>query len=148
MTLGTVLQLATLVSVLIGILSLVNGMRTIRRQMTLQVIMKYTERYDQIMDTFPQRDSIFGLDMGELPERSSALTVSVLKYLNLCSEEFYLKRRNYFSKNVWEIWETDMNRMLSSPLIRREWGLIKQEVYSHREFLAYVNKVHAEKAAD
>jgi hypothetical protein len=146
MTLGTVLQLATLVSVLVGIFSLINGMWTIRRQMTLQVVMKYTERYDQIMDTFPQRESIFDPNAGNLPERSSGLTVSVLKYLNLCSEEFYLKRRKYFSKDVWEIWESDMNRMLSSALIRREWEFIKQEFYSHREFFVYVNKVHAEKA--
>ena len=129
MDLQTAIQVGGLVSVAVGVASLVNGIRTIRRQMTLQIIMKYTERYEQIMDLIAKHAYEFRLDESVLPEPHPLISLAVLKYLNLCSEEFFLKCRHYFAPKVWHIWEDDMKRILSSP--------------SHREFIAYVDGIHA-----
>jgi hypothetical protein len=55
------------------------------------LFMKYTERYEQIMSSYPENAVASRLDLdGELPEASLALTLAALKYLNLCSEGILL----------------------------------------------------------
>src|SRR3954451_5517742 len=116
MNVQTALQFGGLISVIVGLASLLNGIMSIRRQMTLQIIMKYTERYEQIMSKFPESSLSFRVNACNLPQQDPSLTVSVLKYLNLCSEEYYLRNKRYFAKNVRKLWELDMTRMVASPL--------------------------------
>jgi hypothetical protein len=71
----------------------------------------------------------------------------VLKYLNLCSEEYYLTRHGYLSESLWRIWEGDLKRIIASPLLKREWASLRSEFMSHRDFLEYVEGVQAESQA-
>jgi hypothetical protein len=68
----------------------------------------------------------------------------VLKYLNLCSEEFYLKAQGYLPETLWSIWEGDLRRIIGSPLMQREWASLRAEFLAHRPFLEYVESVQAE----
>jgi hypothetical protein len=67
------------------------------------------------------------------------LTLCVLRYLNLSSEEFYLYRRGYLRREVWDIWEGELLRTLRSPLLRREWKTLRHEFISYPEFSRYVD---------
>jgi hypothetical protein len=60
--------------------------------MNVQILMKYTERYERILDQFPPEALAARFDTKVLSPESPELTMSVLKYLNLCSEECYLTR--------------------------------------------------------
>jgi hypothetical protein len=60
--------------------------------MNVQILMKYTERHERILDQFPLEALAARFDTKVLPPESPELTMSVLKYLNLCSEEYYLTR--------------------------------------------------------
>ncbi|MGH7256480.1 MAG: hypothetical protein ACREI3_11960 [Nitrospirales bacterium] len=138
------MQVLTLVAVAIAAAGLVNWNILCRRQTNAQVFMEYSRRYEQIMSTFPQesRTTRFRFE-GEPPQESDALSFAVLRYLNLCSEEYYLWKRNYLATEIWRIWEAELARTLKSPLIRREWKKLKEEFQAFPEFLAYVESVQA-----
>jgi hypothetical protein len=93
------------------------------------------------MNRFPQEALRARLNLSvEPPEKSDELSLAVLRYLNLCSEEFYLCKQKYLSNHVWGIWEAELKRTLSSPLFVREWEGLREEFRSYPEFLAYVEQ--------
>lgn len=139
MTLQSIAQLVGLASVAFSIwLSLKNY----RRQKTVEMVMKYAERYEKIMDAFPPEAFRLRFNLeAELPPRSDKLTLAVLKYLNLCSEEYYLHKRGYLAKDVWRIWEEELMRTLRSQLFRREWEVLKDEFNSDPAFTRFVDEI-------
>jgi hypothetical protein len=144
MSLQLTIQIGTLISVVVGFIGLINTVRSYHEQMNVQILMKYTERYEHILERFPQEALAARFDAKVVPTASPELTLCVLKYLNLCSEEFYLLRHGYLSKSLWRIWEGDLRRMLASPLLRREWGSLRAEFISHRDFLDYVERIQSD----
>src|ERR1043165_3170169 len=136
-------QVATLISVVIGIIGVFMGVRIYRRQMNAQIVMAYAERYERIMESFP--DFHLRFDIDNPPPESDQLTLCVLKYLNLSSEEFYMWKSKYLADKVWKIWEHELKRMLQSKLIEREWQKLRKEFESYPEFLEFVEKAQEEK---
>jgi len=53
MLLDTVIQIATLISVIVGFLSLVYFINSFRRELNMEVVIHFSERFEKIMDTFP-----------------------------------------------------------------------------------------------
>ena len=94
---------------------------------------------------FPKDALLVRFHSEALPPQSAELTLCLLKYLNLCSEEYYLWQHKYLAKTVWAIWEKDLKKMIASPLLQREWPVLKKEFESHLEFLVYVED-HPDKA--
>lgn|SRR5262245_35203178 len=109
--------------------------------MNAQVLLKYTERYERILEQFPENARAARFDTRVLPPQSSQLTLCILKYMNLCSEEYYLKEHGYLSESLWRIWEHDLKRMIGSPIVQREWRDLRREFLSHPEFLQYVEGI-------
>ena len=100
---GTILvtmDIATLIASLFGLAGVIVAIWTIqknsdlhRRQMNAEVFIKYAERYEQIMSCFPEDAFRARFSMSEeLPPSSPQLTLAVLRYLNLSSEEFIFGR--------------------------------------------------------
>jgi len=145
MSLALIIQIGTLVSVVVGICSLIFGAMIYKRQSNAQIFLEYTRRYESIMESFPTNSIFTRLNSeGEPPEENEKLTLSVLKYLNLCSEEFYLCKRKYLSQDVWQIWEGELKRTLSSPLYCREWPKLRREFEAYPDFLKYVEDIQAQ----
>ncbi|HXM23940.1 MAG TPA: hypothetical protein VN948_21975 [Terriglobales bacterium] len=146
--LDLVLKFATPVGVIGGFVSLVYTINSVRRQINAQILMKYTERYEHILGEFPE-DALLGRfdSHAPLPAQSAQLTICLLKYLNLCSEEYYLWKHKYLAKTVWTVWEGDLKRIVGSPLLQREWPRLRVEYLSHRDFLEYVERIQAEHKA-
>lgn len=140
------MDIATFVTSLLGLIGVVIAIFTIksnsdlhRRQMNAEVFMKYAERYEQIMSCFPEDAFRARFSLGEeLPPPSAQLTLAVLRYLNMSSEEFYLWKKEYVADEVWKIWEDELIRILQSPLLRREWQELESEFQSYPEFLEFV----------
>lgn len=116
-----------------------------RKQMNMQIFLTYTDRFDKIMQCFPDNafQSRYGLD-DTLPPESKALTLAVIKYLNMVSEEYYLHKRDYLDTAIWHIWESEIKRTLCSPLIRREWPKVVCEFVAFDTFARYVQSVQKE----
>jgi hypothetical protein len=143
-TLHSLLEILNLISIIVGFGVVAYTVNNYRRQMNAQVLLKYTERYERILEQFPESALAARFDARTLPPQSSQLTLCVLRYMNLCSEEYYLKEHGYLAESLWRIWEGDLKRMIASPLVQREWPALRQEFLSHQEFLTYVKRIQAE----
>jgi hypothetical protein len=140
----SLLKYVTAAGVICTFLSLAFTVRSVRRQINAEILMKYTKRYEHILDKFPQ-DALFArFDSRSLPPQSAQLTLCLLKYLNLCSEEFYLWKNGYLAKSVWAAWEGDLKRMIASPMLQRSWPLLRAEYLSHPDFIKYVERIQAQ----
>jgi hypothetical protein len=109
--------------------------------MNAQVFLQYTQRYEEIMKSFPKNGWAARINSDEaLPELSDEITICALRYLNLCSEEYYLRQDRYLSKKVWGIWEKELIRTLRTPMFRREWVKLRDEFDAYPEFQAFVGE--------
>src|SRR5882724_12747818 len=111
MNIDLAIKIATPVSTVIGIITLIFVIISYRRQMNAHTFLEYTNRFEKIMESFPRSSWSARLNLyGPLPATSEELSLCALQYLNLCSEEFYLHKRGYLAKDVWQIWEGEMRR--------------------------------------
>jgi len=141
MSLDIIIKFATLLSIIVGIVAFFRGVANYNKQMNAQVFLQYAKRYDEIMNSFPMSAGLARINSGKaLPKPNRELTIGVLRYLNLCSEEFHLYDTKYLSKKVWEIWADEMVRTLRTPLFRREWVKLINEFDAYPKFQAFVNK--------
>jgi hypothetical protein len=141
-----ILLLATVISALAGVAFVWAMIQTYKGQMNAQVFTEYSNRYDQILASLPLAAWEARVNSeSALPEPSPELTLCVLRYLNLSSEEFYLYQRGYLQKDVWEIWQGELERTLRSPLLRREWQALAPEFVSYPEFARYVEVIQKER---
>jgi hypothetical protein len=112
--------------------------------MNVQILMKYTERHERILDQFPLEALAARFDTKVLPPESPELTMSVLKHLNLWSEEYYLTRHRYLSESLWRIWGGDLKRIIGSPLLQREWPSLRTRVFVTHRFRGVCRAAAAE----
>jgi hypothetical protein len=138
-------DVATLLSVFVALAGLVFATRTFRHQMNVQLFLAFTERYGKALDAFPPEARQARLHpSAEPPPDSPELRKCVLRYLNLCSEEYHLYRHGYIARPVWEMWETKMKQAIRSKLFRRAWADLADEFNDHPEFGEFVQQVQAE----
>jgi len=138
------LLIATVVSAVAGVAFVWAMVQTYKGQMNAQVFIECNNRYDQILASFPPDawEARFNSDIS-LPDPSVELSLCVLRYLNLSSEEFYLYRGGYLRRDVWQIWEGELERTLRSPLLKREWSALASEFISYPEFARYVEGIQS-----
>lgn len=140
-------QIASLIAIILAIIGLVHNNRVHKRQSNAQIFLEYTGRYERIMSSIPADAFHARLDIDdELPPPSNELSLALLRYLNMCSEEYYLWRKGYLDTEVWRIWERELRRTLASPLFVREWRALKSEFESYPEFAAYVEEVQRDRS--
>jgi hypothetical protein len=147
MNLEVAVQIATIFTLILTAAALLFGLWSFGKQMNCQVFLAYNERYEKIIGAFPSGAFESRLRLGEtLPERTEELSMCLLRYLNLCSEEFFLYHKGFLSKKIWAIWEPEIERMLRTPVMRREWERIRIEFKSYPDFFAFVEKTQAKGA--
>lgn len=145
MDLKAMADIGTFASALAAVVAIGLGVRTYKRQTNALIFLEYTKRYEEIMAAFTIRARQARLDLeGDPPKESEEITVAVLRYLNLCSEEFYLCQRGYLSKDVWSIWESELRRTVASSLVRREWRSLRKEFEEYPAFREYVDQAQAD----
>ncbi len=130
-------------AIVAALIGTVSWSRFTRRTLTGLVFMKYTERYEQVMAAFPPGVSATRIDSsGQIPELTEELKLSLLRYFNLCSEEFSLWKKKYLENDIWKMWEAELQRTLSTPLYRRAWQVLRKEFESYPDFCKYVDAIH------
>jgi hypothetical protein len=134
-----VLQLADLSAAIATAAALVLAYITYKGSTSAQVFMEYTRRYGEVLASFPDGELAARAAFDHHPPPPSpALTTAVLRYLNLCSEEFYMHQRGMLADRVWHIWEGEIRRKLATPLLVREWSALEDEFVTFPEFRAFV----------
>ena len=125
--------------------SLRSAARNFRRQMNAQVYLAYNERYEKLMADCPLdfRTTLLDLTLSEVDSKDrDRITLCILRYLNLCSEEFHLMESGYLSPEVWKLWQDEMEVALRTPLYKSAWPGLQRQFRSHPEFFEYVKRVH------
>ncbi|TVQ52696.1 MAG: hypothetical protein EA377_09620 [Phycisphaerales bacterium] len=142
MTWETAINVATLLSALAAAIGVIVSFLSFRKQMHARLFLHFTDRYEKVISEFPSdaRGKRMLID-GEPPEPSEELNCAVLRYLNLCSEEFYLHDRGYLPTRIWNIWRKGLEATVCSPLLRREWKTLRQEYDPYPEFQRFIDGV-------
>lgn len=134
-----VLDLASVGAAVATAAALVLAYITYKGSTSAQVFMEYTRRYGEVLAAFPDGELAARAAFDETPPPPSpALTTAVLRYLNLCSEEFYMHQHGMLAPRVWRIWEGEIRRKLATPLLVREWAALQEEFVTFPEFRAFV----------
>ena len=112
--------------------------------MWLQTFSDYTRRYDDILDRLPEEarvpEETLNLDDLGTAERRRLL-VGLRRYFNLCSEEFYLRKRRRIDSETWKIWESGIRATMRLPTFRRAWEIIGPEYGYFEDFQAFMQGV-------
>jgi len=144
----TILTAASIfVAVIAFLWGVIWGVKSYRDQMNAQLFLEFTKRFEEVMQSFPKSAWSARLNIeGKPPAKSKALSLSVLRYLNLCSEEYYLYKKGWLHREIWKIWESELIRTLQTPLFIREWKTLAGEFESYPKFKEYVD--NAQKALE
>ena len=59
-------------------------------------------------------------------------------YFDLCSEEYYLYKKNDIDKNTWKEWESGIKFALSKPAFQQAWKKISNDTKFYSEFNKFV----------
>lgn len=132
----------TVVSIAVAVATFIWGVKSYKDQMNAQLFLEFTRRFEEIMQSFPEDAWAARLNLQETtPESSKKLSLSVLKYMNLCSEEYYLYKKGWLNASIWRIWEAELMRTLQTPLMVREWKTLSREFDAYPAFQAFVEAV-------
>ena len=136
------IQLATLVSVVVGVVGLLISVRAYKRQVSAYFLLAYTRRFDDAIQALPLKVWAAHLFPDEeRPASSDELTLGIVRCLNLVSQLHYFSREGYIPKSVWKMSERGFTQLLRSPLFLREWKSLAPIFAVDRAFCQYVEKV-------
>ncbi len=141
MSTQVIVQYGTLVSLGIGVLGLAAAVLIHRRQVTTQIILELSARYDALLHSLPA--GVWTKGEGQLPAATDEVTTSILRYCSLASLSYFLFQRGNIPRNVWELVLPSVVRTLRSPLFLREWGIVRSEFESFPDFVAFVTSIQA-----
>ena len=110
----------SLSSIIIAFIALYISITSSRKDLSMQVFIAYTEKYHNVIKGF-EDENWFKRFETDLPKESNELRFSILRYLHLCNEQFYLKDTGLITNKIWKIWEAEIKINLKSNLIAREW---------------------------
>jgi hypothetical protein len=134
--------IGTLISLAVAIVTLRHTRESFRRQMNAQTYLAYTERYEKCHAGCPPefRTEWLPKDLSEIPDgERPRVKEYMVRYLNLCSEEHYLMRAGYIAREVWSVWEAEIERTLRTPLYRSGWQQVRAEFHD-LEFIELVER--------
>ena len=113
-----------------------------REQVKTQLFLAMSARYDELQQSSsPGVWLSMPLHGTTLPERTEALTISVLRFCTLFSLTYLLFLERRVPKRMWQLMLHSAERRLRSPLFVREWEHLRSEFESFPEFVALVASV-------
>ena len=142
-TIQSLVNYGTLITLILGVLSLVLGTVIYRRQMNAQVFFEIASGYRDLQQAFPRVLMDRLRPDQALPEPSEQVTTCVLRYLRIVFFAFSLHRRKYLSNDLWWILHVEHERTFATPLFAREWEVVKHEFEIYPRFTAYVESLRA-----
>jgi hypothetical protein len=147
MNTASILQYATLLSLLIGGLSVGVAVLIHREQVKTQIFLELSARYDELLQS-SSTSCWLNMPMNAvLPERTGEFTISTLRFCTLVSLAYYLFRERRIPKPMWHLMLSSVERRMRTPLFLREWEDLKSEFESFPEFVVLVTSVQKMEAA-
>jgi len=111
-----------------------------RKQLQLNFFADYTRRYQEIILNFPESINKDSFDIDSLPSDVRDKTLRYMRaYFDLCSEEYYLKRKNNIDNDTWDEWKTGMQFAFSKSAFIQAWKILRLDSIYYGEFTKFVN---------
>lgn len=141
-----VLALASAFSAAAALVTIFVLLKGVRDQLWIVTFAVYTGRYMDAMERLPSEarrpTGTFRLDSLSPSDRERTLE-GMRRYLNLCSEEFYLKSKRKIDRHTWEIWEAGIRDTIGLPCFRETWPELRAEYSFYREFTSFIDALAA-----
>jgi hypothetical protein len=102
---------AIFVSIILNKQTLKYSRKLAKSQSVVNIFVTYTQRFMELEKERPNFE-ICGNDKVD-----SYMT----QYFNLCSEEYYLFKKNYIEKDVWKFWKEGMHQEMNEKFHQSEW---------------------------
>lgn len=124
-----------MMAVVIGVIGVYAGFRSVHNQMFVQIFADYTRRYSDIIDLVPH-SARTGIKLADLGSNEQEQFIKAMrKYMNLCSEEFFLVETSRLDKGTWAMWQKGIKATLTDyPSFAEVWDLIKAEYAFYPSF--------------
>jgi len=146
LTTDQILAVAQVAAVIVAAIAILVSLSGIRSQLWLTTFAEYTRRYSEIMEGLPfearRPGGNFNLHALPAGERDHVLSV-MRRYLNLCSEELYLRQRRQIDRATWEIWRTGMRDTRRLPCFAGVWPVLRSEYDYFPRFVSFVESLMA-----
>lgn len=121
--------------VVVAILTLAIGVLQFIRQQRWSFFEKYTARFQHIIEIMPE-SVLSGKTVPE-EDKKQAMRATRL-YIDLCSEEFYLRQKRRINRKVWKEWKGGMEIIFSNPFVKNFFQKTYQKTY--HDFANFVEK--------
>jgi hypothetical protein len=141
MNIEPVVHYATLISLFVGGFGLALALLIHRQQVTTQIFLALSARYDELQQTTPASVWLTLPADTPLPERTADLRMSVLRFCTLVSLTYFLFSEGRIPKRMWQLMLRSFEQRLRSPLFEREWETVRPEFESFPEFVTLVASV-------
>jgi hypothetical protein len=141
-TISEATQLASIIGVLITVIALLFTVLSFKKQLQLHFFSEYTKRYQEIVLNFPVSFNADDFDYGSLKpdDRDKALRY-VRAYFDLCSEEYFLKRKGHIDIETWKEWEAGMRLAFSKTAFLEAWEILQLDSTYYSEFAKFVHEI-------
>jgi hypothetical protein len=111
----------------------------------LDVFLEYTRRFDSIASDFPiELREGTPLDKklkDKKAEKSETVQHAVIRYFNLCSEEYYLHNEKLIHDEIFEMWFAQLERCMKTDLFKGMWASARTSYNSAKSFQARVDSM-------
>jgi hypothetical protein len=106
------------------------------------MFIEFSGRFQALLRLFPTEAWLANRNPSQpLPPSSKELTDCTLYCIQFIADVFYLNKGGYISKQLWMLWEREIKRTLSGPVIQREWETVAAEFADNGDFLQYIEKL-------
>jgi hypothetical protein len=110
----------------------------------LQVFLACTSRFDDIVQKLPIKVRATGTDFDTSIDLKKALSDeqaihAVIRYFNLCAEEFYLFKHGLIAQEVWDLWKSQIEAMFKEQFVIIIWRSISKQYVHQADFFNFAN---------
>ena len=141
MTTTSVLQYATLLSLLIGGVSVAVAILNHRDQVKTQIFLALSARYDDLMHNSSAELWLTRAPVPTSHQGSDDSIMSALRFCILFSVTYFLFLEHQIPKRMWRLILHSAERRMRNPIFVREWQELRSEFESFPGFVNLVNSV-------
>ena len=140
--LETVLRLLATGGVFVGVIAVYAATRNHTRQLNAQIFLAYSDRLQTVRQFL--RTQLLPIWTAELSaEELSRILPGLLQVMHLIFELYELKVQGYVKPRMWAIWTRDIDRFLTTPIVRGLRDEIRHEFEGHARFLGWIERRQA-----
>jgi len=141
-TLQSIVQYATLGTLITGLISLVVWARLYRREVNAQIAIELSARYGSLFQSLPAKLWVAHLNPDQpLPEQREEFAVAALQYASIALFAYLLHDRQYLADDVWALLQPEHQRTAASPWFVREWKVVKRQFGMYPNFIGYMERL-------